>query len=329
MTSILFSLILFAGADQPRTSVMIQPAKLLSIACDSATVVPAKPLKCNVLLDRLASRPITIPLTTSLPVLSVPSTVTVGQDADKATFDAKATPLAQSASVLISANYGGTAKSVSVTVLPVALEAIAIVPNNSTTGGGMVHGEAIPMLSVTLTAPPPPGGLKVKLSAQVTASHGGGLPVMLPESVMQKNQTEQFEIKTRPVASETWVAINASSDFFNHTDTKSVTLDVKPATLRAFVPSSRHASHVPLGGETMKWYIELVGLAPPGGAALDLQYSGDTPILGPSKVVIPANQNVGWFNVTASPCSVKTTCTSTITARYLGAQVSASITIDQ
>ena len=76
-------------------------------------------------------------------------------------------------------------------------------------------------------------------------------------------------------------------------------------------------------------YVALNGNAPAAGALVDLEYTGDTPISGPSRVEIPKNDHHKYFDATVSPCSIQPTCISVIKARYHGGQVQASVTIDQ
>ncbi|MDQ6802225.1 MAG: hypothetical protein M3041_15480 [Acidobacteriota bacterium] len=323
MTSLLLALVLVDPRVQP---VRVLRANLSAITCEHTTVVPAAPVKCTVSLDAAAADPIAVALNANLPVLSVPATVTINKSADRATFEATAMPIAQSASVQISGTFARVTKSFTVTVLPVALASMSISPATTLPGGGSRY---IPMLTLTLTAPPPAAGLKVKLSAQVTASHGGALPVSLPISLTVTQQTQTMEIVVHPVASEMWVAINASSDFFNDVDKKSVTIEVIPAQLQGITVSPFQFSHLPLGGVTTTGEVWLEGFAPEGGATIDLEYSGDTPIIGPSHIEIPKDTRSKYFQVTVSPCSVKPMCIASIGGRYLGKQVQFRFTIAQ
>jgi len=314
------------GTSSKTAKLQVNPVKLAAITCAGNTVVPATPLKCTASLDGGPPQAITVALSTTLSVLSVPATVTINKGTDKSPFDAKAEPIAQSAPVQITGTYAGVSKSFAVTVLPVALDAISIAPDSTVPGSSP---QGIPMLSITLTAPPPAAGLKVKLSSQVTASHGDSNPVTLPASVTLTHQTQKFSIEPRPVASETWVAINASSDFFNDIDKKSATLKVTPAPLHNVQAIPNNLAHLPLGGRAIQVFVALNGTAPDAGASVDIQYTGDTPIAGPNRVEIVKGTNYKQFSATVSPCSIKPTCTSFITARYLGGQKHATVTIDQ
>ena len=312
------------GSSSKSATLQILPPKLSGLGCDQpANVIPQKPLKCWAWLDGLAAEAITVNLSTSLPVATVPPNVTISRGANKETVQVKAEPIAQSALVRVSGTYAGVTKSISVTVLPVALESLTISPST------VVAGER-PVLNVKLTAPPPQSGVVVKISAQVTASHGevGGLPAVLFHSSSITMNTESYglPVQTYGVSSPTWVTITASSDLVSAGDARHVTLQVLPATLQSIIIEPDHFSNVPLGGQQAKVTIWLTG-SDRGDGMVDIQYSGDTQITGPARAGFHPYNNVTNVTVTVSPCSVQPTCTVFVKARYHGAEKQTSATV--
>jgi hypothetical protein len=299
----------------------ILPPKLSLLGCDQpSNVIPQKPLKCTAWLDGLAAEAITVDLSTSLPVATVPPNVTIPRGEKKQTFQVKAEPIAQSAPVRVSATYAGVTKSAPFTVLPVALESLTI------SAGTVVGGEK-PILNVKLTAPPPQSGLIVKL--QVTPQNGP-MEWSVPSSITMKTESYGFPVQPSGVSSPTSVAITASSDILTAGDARRVTLQVLPATLQSISIEPGHFSNVPLGGQQAKVTLGLNGWACCGLGRpyeeVDIQYGGDTQITGPARVGFKYF-NATDFTLTVSPCSVQPTCTVFVKARYHGKEMQTSATV--
>jgi hypothetical protein len=304
------------GTSSKRATLQILPPKLSGVGCDQpANVIPQKPLKCWAWLDGLAAEAITVALSSGLPAATVPSNATIPKDARKETFQVKAEPIAQSASVQVSATYAGVTKSISVTVLPVALESLTISPSTVVGGNDTT-------LAVKLTAPPPQSGLVVKFSQQPT---GYMYFNTLLVSMTMTAQFYSFPIRPAGVSSPTSVTITASSNLLTAGDARQATLQIMPATLQSINISPDHFSNVPLGGQQAKVTIWLNGYEPQNDT-MDIQYSGDTQITGPSPVPFKYLSTTD-FTVTVSPCSVQPTCTVFVKARYHGTEKQTSATV--
>ena len=306
------------------------PARLTMLTCESPNVVPAKSTKCTVGLNGFTPHPVVVALKSSIPAAAtVPDTVTIqgnNYNTKTAAFEVKAQPLAQSAAVKISANYKLWTLDFPITVQPVAIESLSIVPDKAMGG---CCGD-VPKLHVKLTAPAGPDGITIKLAAKLTAYHEGAyMPIRLPDSLVVKNNdhVDQF-IDTISVASQTTATVTASSSFFKDADVKYANVTIVPATLRFVGFAHPSYSNVPLGGVNSMAGVGLNGFAPhEGGATVELHYSGDTAVTGPAKMTIPKDGSGAEFPINISPCSVQQTCTVTITARYLGTEVKANATV--
>jgi hypothetical protein len=311
------------GTSSKSATLQILPPKFNVLGCDlPANVIPQKPLKCTAWLDGLAAEAITVNLSTSLPTAAtVPPNVTIPRGANKQTFQVRAEPIAQAATVRVSGTYAGVTQSVPITVLPVALESLTVSPA-SIVGGNQFQ------LGVKLTAPPPQSGLVVKFSTQVSNQDLIGLSV--PSSVTFKNEADSIPLTPSGVNSPTTVTITASSNLLTAGDSRVVTLKVLPATLQSISIEPNHFSNVPLGGQEAKVSLWLdgwlcCGLGAPYESA-EIQYSGDTQVIGPAHVRFKYF-NATDFTVKVSPCSVQQTCTVFIKAKIHGEkQTSATVT---
>src|SRR2546423_8428932 len=91
------------GKSSKSATLQILPPRLAALGCDQpSNVIPQKPLKCTAWLDGLAAEAITVNLSTSLPVATIPANVTIPRGANKQTFQVKAQPIAQAATVRVS-----------------------------------------------------------------------------------------------------------------------------------------------------------------------------------------------------------------------------------
>lgn len=309
------------GASSKSAVLQILPPKLSALGCDyPANVIPQKPLKCTAWLDGLAAEAITVNLSTDLPVANVPPNVTIRRGEHKETFQVQAQPIAQSATVRVSATYAGVTKSAPLTVLPVALQSLALIQ------GTVVAGNPV-QLMVTLTAPAPQSGLLVKFSSNASDQW---LVALRDQTIKASNVEEGFSYQSYGVSSPTSMTITASSDLLTAGDARQVMLQLLPATLQSISIDPNHFANVPLGGQQAKVSLWLNGYACCGlGTPIDqveIQYSGDTQITGPARVGFKYF-NATDFTVTVSPCSVQQTCTVLVKARYHGKEMQASATV--
>lgn len=145
---------------------------------------------------------VTIQLSSSNPAAAtVPAGVTVRTGAMTADFTVTAVPVAQSATVTITAAVDGVSKTAPLTVEPTVLLYLVLGPA-SLRGGVGSTGE------VELSGPAPSGGFAVTLSSGDPAVATVPARVTVPA----RATTAQFPITTRRVAKVTGVTITASTD---------------------------------------------------------------------------------------------------------------------
>lgn len=341
------------AAAAPQTStVTVVPPSLSFVTCTPQTVPAGTPTTCKVELDgpvaspslgtegdkRVAQLPrtaagadwlaLSITLSTSnAAVATVPATVRIGVGQRSASFEVTTKPLAQSASSLISASYGGATKGTTVHVQPVSLRHVSC--GNANTN----ECEHLPRFDrdygvwlstpagVRLTAPAPAGGLRVKFSdspnlatfwAQRPNPLGGGTEGYAMSSILvpEGQSGASFGISSIAVAVDTRVTVTASAPLTGETRTLVVTVKAPVVAVLIFQVGGNPAtiSGVPIGGRKVRMYVRLSGSAPKGGWPLDFKYSGTTDITGPAVVTVPARGDYKEFDVTVGPCSVNPIC---------------------
>lgn len=241
--------------------------------------------------------------------------------------------------VAIQAQYKNVTKTVMVTMLPAILKGLNIQPKE-------VHGGTLnipsPKGTVELTAPAPQGGVKVTLGGDspavlpvdVSTSALSGIPpntvVIVPKyATVPSGQTEvSFPIQIKPVASNTTVTITASSDWQGNSDRTSSQILVKHPDLDdhpiTIIDSGGDLNDVPLGGNPVTLIVRLVSPAGPG-TFVDVSYTGNGQVTGPSKVEIPAAQAEGKWTIKVFPCATQQ-CTVVVTATYAGESRQGTIT---
>lgn len=243
------------------------------------------------------------------------------------------------AQVAIQAQYKNVTKTVMVTMLPAVLKGLNIQPNEVHGGDPFLQSNP-PRGTVKLTAPAPQGGLKVTLggdspavfAVDVSASALSGIPpntvVIVPKYVtVPSGQTEvSFPIQVKPVASNTNVRITASSNWQGDTDQTVGQILVRHPDLMYIdlINGGGNLNDVPLGGKPVTLGARLLGSAGPG-TFVDVSYTGNGQVTGPSRVEIPAAQNEGRWTITVFPCETQQ-CNIVVTGTYGGGAVQRTIT---
>ena len=177
----------------PLTGVSVAPASVTggTSAVGTATLGGPAPTGGAVVL-----------LSSNVAAATVPASVTITAGATSATFAVATSTVTASTQATISASYGGTNKTATLTVLPVtatsALTGVSVSPA-SVTAGSTARG------TVTLNGPAPAGGAVVTLRSNSTAA---SVPTSVTISAGATSAT--FTVSTRQVNSTTRVTISAS-----------------------------------------------------------------------------------------------------------------------
>lgn len=196
---------------------------------------------------------------------------------------------------------------------------------------------------VGLTAPAPPGGVRIRLSSSggelilLYPGPGGGPYLPFPQDIVvpEEKTQEIFMLVPSSVWVDTKVIISAYAPLTN--DSRTATVTIRPPSLTSVrfgqlpAPSTQDPptiSSVPLGGKRILMWVRVDGYAPKGGLPVSLQYSGTTDVAGPSQVIVPDRARGHSFEVTVYPCGVNPPCRVVITARYRGSMVTATLTVN-
>jgi hypothetical protein len=183
---------------------------------------------------------------------------------------------------------------------------------------------------ITFTQNPIPSGnsvfLQLQLSAavganggtiQLTSSNQAALPLPATLAMPANLGWTQMNIPAvGQVAVATPVTVTAT---FNST-TVSAQVTVAPPSLESISFSSNTIT----GSSAAQLNVALVGLAPPGGAVLNLS-SNSTSVITPSSAVIPAGAGGGAIAVETAPVTANTP--ATITATWNGSTAQTSVTV--
>ncbi len=154
---------------------------------------------------------------------SVVPSVTIAAGATSATFTIATYAVATSTQATISASYGGSTQTATLTVLPPALTGVSFSPA-AVSGGAAAHG------AVTLSGPAPAGGGIVLLSSDSAAA-----PVPASVTVPAGAASAAFLIVTQKVTATVHATISASYSGV----TKSGALSLTPPIRAPFPPPRR------------------------------------------------------------------------------------------
>ncbi|MEQ1823010.1 MAG: PQQ-dependent sugar dehydrogenase, partial [Fimbriimonadaceae bacterium] len=109
--------------------VTIKPNGLRGLYSAVSSVASGVSFNITIGLINPASQPANVNITASSGLLSVPAHVTVSAFSSSKSFQALALPVAAATSVVVTANWAGTTKSHSFTILPSELASITVTPN--------------------------------------------------------------------------------------------------------------------------------------------------------------------------------------------------------
>ena len=246
-----------------------------------------------------------VTLTSSDPAAAaVPPTITVAAGASSAAFTITTSPVAAQEQVTISAGYGGSVKTATLTVVPNVVAGVSVSPA-SVVGGAGVQGTA------TLGGPAPGAGAIVLLGSNSAAA-------TVPSSVTiaAGATSATFAIATSAVAASTQTIISASYSG----SAKTATLTVLPAPLASVSVSPASVT----GGTSAQGTATIGGPAPTGGAVV-LLGSTSAAATVPASVTIPAGSASAGFTVTSHAVAASTQVT--ISASYNGSTRTATLTV--
>lgn len=246
-----------------------------------------------------------VPVTTTNPAASVPSSVTVAPGATFASFTITTTTVNATTAGLVSGTYGGKTASATLTVKLPTMLSLTVTPTSvyaGTTGTG----------KVTLTGPANTGGAVVTLVS-------GNVAVTVPASVTVPAGATSvtFIARTHDIAISTGVLVTGT---YNATSAHG-TLTVKPNKINKFVISPTTVK----GGVSAIGTVTLLGIAA-ANETVTFTSTGGSTIPAPFAITVFAGHTTGTVTIhtTATAVSVAATVTATVLSSSLGAHLTAT-----
>jgi hypothetical protein len=145
---------------------------------------------------------VVVSLSDNLPATTLPASVTVPAGQSRTSFPITAPHVATKQTGVVTASYGGTSQSATLTVRPLAVSSL-VLGSNPVTGPARVDG------SVLLECAAGPGGVTVRLSSTNTAvAWPSSASMVIPAGA----STGRFTVSTADVATTQYADIRAAAD---------------------------------------------------------------------------------------------------------------------
>ena len=295
------------GSNQFSCQVKVQAANLNTLQVSpnpvlggSSTIVTGK-VTLNGLAGPLG---VTVNLSSSSPLVSLPATVTVPANSSSATFTIATSQVNVATAVTITGAGGGLSQKAILTLNPYTVSGLTISPA-TITGGNTSTG------AVTISQPAGPAGILVTL-----ASSNSQAQVPATVTIPSGQTTATFTINSSPVPSDTTVTITANIGASKTT-----------SSLRLILPALTSltlntASLV--GGNPTTGLVTLNGLASPGGIVVTLSSNNSSAVV-PATITIPGGSATATFPVTTS--GVNSSQSATVSAQLATIIKTATLTI--
>jgi len=284
----------------------VNPATLVSVSVNPTAVSGGNPSTGTISLNGQAGPGgISVSLSSSSSVASVPALCVVPAGQASGTFMVSTTGVSAQSSATITAKFGQKTPTTTLTIVAATLSYVSFNPT-SVVGGNPSTG------TVFLSGQAPAHGLVVSLSSN---NSDATLPATVTISAGKSNST--FKLSTLPVKAMTVASISAKLAGI----TSSALLTINPPSLAsiAFSPSTVE------GGSKSTGTITLSGPAPKGGVLVSLSSNNPAASI-PASVTVSAGQTSVTFSAKTTAVLVKTVDQVTATAN--GLSVSAGLAIN-
>ena len=269
-----------------KASLRVDPvADVTSLTLGASTVIGGLTVSASVTIGAPAwAGGTAVFLTSSNPAAaSVPSAVIVPAGSTTATFSVTTGAVASDTPVTLSANAGATMATASLVVTPapiLELASVSAAPGYVSAGGTLT-------VTVTMTAPAPPGGRSITLSSSAPELLSVPASVLVPAGTMQATATATAP----PTAGEGSVTVTAAEGPIQKTTTVSVIPLARIAGL-SFAASGGFP------GESVTGSLTLTAAAPAAGYTVPLVSSLPGDVSVPANVVVPAGSLTTTFQAT-------------------------------
>lgn len=290
------------GINTASGTLSIGPTSFSGFAVSPSSVLGGVSATATVTLNGNApAGGITVNLSSSNSIVSLPTTVTVPGGASSASVTASTSAVLTSTTVTLTASQGNTSFTTQLTLNPVGLSGLTLSPS-SVIGGASSSG------TINLNGPAPSNGLTVKLTS---SSSNASIPASVTIPAGASSAT--FAISTVTVANAATATITATQG----ANSQTATLTINPPALISVAVSPNPV----VGGNSATGIVTLNGPAGAGGINVALSVNGSG-VTVPTSVLIPGGASSTTFGISTK--SVTTTTSFTISATQ-GASTQTSV----
>ena len=298
----------YGGANQTATVQVRPPLPTVSnLTCAASSLLGRQSTTCTVTLTSAApTGGALVNLSSTSPLLFVPSAVTVAAGSTTATFGADALNVTSPATATITAAYNSSSLNTAIQLVPPPPTLSNLTCPQTLNSG------ASGTCTVTLSSAAPSGGAAVSL-----ADNGALLTTPSSVTVSASATTATFTVTAGTITAATNVTVTAGYNEVSRT----ATIQLRPAETAALSNLTCSPTTVPARQNT-QCTVTLTSGAPTGGASVTLA-SNSTLLPVPPNVAVAAGATSATFPATAG--AVTAPVTATITATYSGVSKTASI----
>jgi hypothetical protein len=263
------------------TVLTISPATLSGLTLSASSVSGGVSVTGTVTLNG-AAPPSGATIALSAVNATTPASVVIPGGSSSTTFTVTTKPVSTLVTATITAKFGTSTQSASLSIQPASLQDLSIAPST------IVGGSSVPVIgTVTFTGPAPPGGISVALASSNTKL------ASVPGSVRLAggSATATFPVTSKSVALSQTVTITAKFGSASRT----ASLTIQPAVLVALSVSPITVKGSSSTGVTGT--VTLSGTAPAGGLTVTLSSSNTAAATVQASVTIPAGRSSASFKV--------------------------------
>ncbi len=275
------------------SQLVLTPATVTSVSVFDALVLGTKSATGTVQLSGPAGPSgDLVKLSSSTIRAIVPATVKVSAGQTSATFPISTTSVSSDSVATITATFGYSTQTTTLTVLPAPLSSLTASPTS-------VQGGNNASITVTLAGVAGPYGNVIKF-----ATSSAELQLPATETIPAGESSHTFSVPTTPVSSTSVVTITDTFWVYSQT----TTLTLTPATLQdlTFNPSSV------VGGQPAAGTVVLNGVAGASGDVIKLS-SNSSKVTVPPTITVLANQTNAQFTIQTHAVTADTQVTITAT----------------
>ena len=274
----------------------VNPAGLSGISISPNPIVGGNfSLGTVTLFGPAPSGGLTVALSASSNIVTMPLNVTVDEGSSTGSFSINTGAVTSPTSVVITGTANGISQSATLSISTVGLSSISLSPAS-------VPGGVTSVATITLSGPAPTAGVVVALK-----SSNANANIASNVTVPSGSSTATVSVSTSRVNAQTIATITASEGGFS----LSTDLTIVPVGLQSVTASPTTV----VGGNSTIGTVTMSGPAPSGGLTVSL-IASDSNVSVPTTISIPAGSSSATFTVSTVP--VASTDSPSISATYGG-----------